>query len=163
MKLPISLGWRPTSPIRVDRLTPLRGECSLHVHLSEGEDKGHLKLEYGSTPYCLSLFIFDLKAFMEGRAVRVRSYDLWDRGIMYAAKMPDGRPHPKCPGWFYREDAVIIDWGTYSLVDAVLEVQFIVSQRRLRYMVVFDGIRRYHSPKYGYSVRSEYILKPLGA
>ena len=63
------------------------------MHLSEGEDKGHLKLEYGPTPYCLSLFIFDLKAFMEGRAVRVRSYDLWD-GVNDSPLRPDPRWPP---------------------------------------------------------------------
>jgi len=61
-----------------------------------------VKFEYGDTPYCLSIFVFDLNAFLNNRPVKVRSYDLWDKEIMYAARLPSGEPHPKNPGWFYR-------------------------------------------------------------
>ena len=160
--LPIVLGWKSSSnPIRVDRLPPLKGECTLHIHESEGRDKGHLKLSYGDTPYCLSLFIFNLKSFLENRPVKVRSYDLWDREIMYAARLPSGELHPRNPGWIYREDAVIVDWGFYELEDACLKLRFEQFRRILLYKLVFTGIRRYYSPKYGYSVRSEYMLQPL--
>ena len=160
--LPIVLGWKPRgSPIRLDRLPPLRGECTLHIHEKEGCDKGHLKLSYGDTPYCLSLFIFDLEAFLANREVKARSYDLWDREIMYAARLPSGGLHPKNPGWVYREDAVLIDWGSYELEEAKLEVVLEEAQRALKYQVVFTGVKRYHSPKYGFSVRAEYLLKPI--
>ncbi len=160
--LPIVLGWKPHgNPIRLDKLPPLEGECALHIHEKEGHDKGHLKLSYGDTPYCLSLFIFNLEAFLANRKVKARSYDLWDRKIMYAARLPSGELHPRNPGWIYREDAVLIDWGTYKLEQAKLEVVLERIGRRLRYLVVFTRIKKYYSPKYGFSVRSEYLLKPL--
>jgi len=160
MKLPISFGWVCGRPVRVDLLPRLSGECALHVHASEGWDKGHLKLEYGDTGYCLSLFIFDLRGFLEGRRVRVRCYDLWDKRIMFAAKLPDGRLHPRSGGWVYRDDAYIVDWGTYTLENAVLTVNFEKSGKKLKYRIVFKGVVRYFSPKYGYSVRTEYVFEP---
>ena len=161
-KLPIALGWKPTGqPIRIDLLPPLSGECAVHVHETEGTDKAHVKFEYGDTPYCLSIFVFDLNAFLNNRPVKVRSYDLWDKEIMYAARLPSGKPHPRNPGWFYREDAVIIDWGSFSLKNGLLEIDLEVRKIKLKYRVKFTGIRRYRSPKYGFSIRSEYLFEPL--
>ncbi len=134
---------------------------AVHIHLSEGKDKAHVKLEYGKTPYCLSLFVFDLKAFLENRKVKVRSYDLWPKKIMFAARLPDGRLHPRSNGWVYREDAVIIDWGSYKLNPPRIEFHLSNSKKDLVYKIVFIGVRRYLSPKYGYSVRTEYYFLPL--
>jgi len=161
-KLPISLGWKPTRPIRLDQLPRLEGETAIHVHLSEVFDKAHVKLEYGSTPYCLSLFVFNLKDFLSNRKVKVRSYDLWFKEIMFAAKLPDGMLHPRSKGWVYREDAVIIDWGKYVLEPPRIEFKLEKNSKILRYKILFIGIKRYWSPKYGYSVRTEYYFEPLG-
>ena len=161
-KLPISLGWKPTKPIRLDYLPRLEGEMAIHIHLSEGTDKAHVKLEYGDTPYCLSLFIFDLRAFLDNRKVKVRSYDLWPKEIMFAAKLPDGKLHPRSKGWVYRGDAVILDWGKYVLESPKIEFKLEKNSKILRYKIVFIGIKRYQSPKYGYSVRTEYYFEPLG-
>ncbi len=133
---------------------------AIHIHLSEGKDKAHVKLEYGETPYCLSLFVFDLNAFLENRKVRVRSYDLWPKKIMFAAKLPDGGLHPRSNGWIYREDAVIIDWGSYRLNPPKIEFHLSNLGRDLAYKIVFVGVRRYFSLKYGYSVRTEYYFLP---
>ncbi len=160
VELPISLGWKPSKPIRLDLLPSLEGEVAVHVHLSEGKDKAHLKLEYGDTPYCLSLFVFDLKAFLENRKVRVRSYDLWPKKIMFAARLPNGTLHPRSNGWVYREDAVIIAWGSYRLNPPKIEFYLDNLDKKLVYKIVYTGTRKYFSPKYGYSVRTEYYFLP---
>lgn len=160
-KLPISLGWKPTKPIRLDQLPKLEGEVAVHLHLSEGSGKAHVKLEYDDTPYCLSLFVFDLEAFLSNRRVKIRSYDLWPKKIMFAAKLPNGKLHPRSNGWVYREDAVIIDWGTYRLSQQEIEFSLERSNKVLKYRVVFIGVKKYWSPKYGYSVRTEYYFEPL--
>lgn len=159
--LPISLGWKPSKPIRLDKLPKLRGETAIHVHLSEGKDRAHIKLEYGNTPYCLSIFVFNLKAFLENRKVKVRSYDLWPKNIMFAARLLNGELHPRSNGWVYREDAVIIDWGTYKLDPPQIEFFLEQLNKVLKYKIVFIGIKKYWSPKYGYSVRTEYYFEPL--
>ncbi len=160
--LPIKLGWKEGgTPIRLDLLPPLSGKTALHVHKSEGLNKGHVKLEYDDTPYCLSLFIFDLKAFMNNRRVRVRSYDLWPKEIMFQARTITGELHPKSGGRIYREDAIIVDWGEYVLENGLIEFKWHVSNKILTYKIIFVGIRRYMSPKYGYSVRTEYIFEPV--
>jgi len=159
-KLPISLGWKPSNPIRIDKLPPLGGEITIHIHRSEGENKAHLKLEYGDTPYCLSLFVFDLNKFLRNEKVKVRSYDLWEKKIMYAAPLAKGGFHPKYPGFIYRDDAVILDWGRYKLENGIIEISLETLMRKLRFKIIFYGIRKYYSPKYGWSVRSEYIFEP---
>ena len=162
MKLPIKLGWEANKPpIRLDLLPHLRGICALHIHKSEGENNGHLKLEYDNTPYCLSLFIWNLDKFFRNEEVKVRSYDLWDKSILFAARLPNGNLHPQNPGFVYREDAIIIDWGTYELKSSSIRINFVVRKVSLNYKIIFLGVRRYYSPKYGYSTRSEYLFKPL--
>ncbi len=162
MKLPIKLGWSSGGePIRIDKLPPLEGEHAIHIHESEGWDKAHLKLEYGDTPYCLSLFIFDLKAFLNNKKVLVRSYDLWPKEIMFQVRLPNGALHPRSNSRVYRDDAVILDWGRYRLVNGVIKIDLKLNKKSLKYKIVFLRIKRYVSPKYGYSVRSEYIFLPI--
>lgn len=42
--------------------------------------------------------------------------------------------------------------------NAILTISLEKHGKKLRYRVVFKGIVRYFSPKYGYSVRTEYVL-----
>ena len=133
-KLPIKLGLVCSGePIRVDQLPPMSGEVSLHIHASEGWDKAHVKLEYNGTPYCLSLFVSSLEAFLDDREVKVRSYDLWPKEITYQARLEDRRLHPRSNGKVYREDAIIIDWGWYRLENTTIELYLERHHRRLRY------------------------------
>ena len=164
MELPIVLGWKPTNYIRLDKLPPLKGKFAVHFHLSESTDKAHVKLEYGNTDYCLSLFVFDVRAFYKNKKVRVRSYDLWPKEIMFNASI--GRYDPdtgeieiikKRKG--YREDAVIVDWGVYELKNAQIRFEFETRELVLNYKIKFYRVVKYYSPKYGYSIRSEYIFE----
>ena len=63
--------------------------------------------------------------------------------------------------WIFAPGPVAWDWGSYELEEAKLEVVLEEAQRTLRYQVVFIGVRRYHSPKYGFSIRAEYLLKSI--
>ncbi|NPA86090.1 MAG: hypothetical protein GXO42_01670 [bacterium] len=162
MKLPISLGWKATNPIRLDQLPPLSGEYALHQHLAEGENTAHLKLQYGDTGYVLSLFIFDLHKFLRNEPVRVRSYDLWPGEIMFEAYvLKNGKKelHPRSGGKVYREDAVIIDEGQYEYKPPLLVLRS-SSGKELKYIVKYLRTVRYRSPKYGYSMRTEYLFLP---
>ncbi len=166
MDLPIVEGWKPTNYIRLDKLPPLKGKFAIHFHLSESTDKAHIKLEYGNTPYCLSLFVFDIRKFYFNEKVRVRSYDLWPKEIMFNA--PIGRYDPKTgkieiieKRKGYREDALIVDWGTYELNNAKIYFNFETRELTLKYRIVFYRVVKYYSPKYGFSIRSEYFFEPL--
>lgn len=154
-KLPIILGTDPKRTIRLDKLPPLKGEFAVHIHQSESGRNAHIKLEYGDTPYCLSLYVFNYPKFLKNETVRVRSYDLWEKWIMWAARLPDGKLHPKSSGKIYRPDAVIVGEGIYEL-----ENPFITFNYRdgliLTFRIEFYRYLRYYSPKYGDSFRSEY-------
>jgi len=154
-KLPIVLGTDPNDTIRLDLLPPLEGEFTVHLHLSERTDNAHLKLEYGDTPYCLSLYVFNYPRFLQNRTVRVRSYDLWEKWIMYAAKLPDGRLHPKSGGRLYRPDAVIVGEGRYELESPFISFRY-KDGLLLTFRIEFYRYLKYYSPKYGESFRSEY-------
>ncbi|RUM31447.1 MAG: hypothetical protein DSY42_02680 [Aquifex sp.] len=153
--LPIILGTDPEKTIRIDKLPTLSGEFSVHIHTSENEKNAHIKLEYGDTPYCLSLYVFNYPKFLRNETVRVRNYDLWDKWIMFAAKLPNGKPHPKSGGKIYREDAIIVGEGTYNLENPFISFSF-KDGLILNFRIEFYRYLRYHSPKYGKSFRSEY-------
>ncbi len=166
MELPIVLGWKPNKYIRIDKLPPLKGKFAIHFHLEESKDKAHVKLEYGNTDYCLSLFIFDIRKFYKNEDVRVRSYDLWPKEIMFNASIGKYDPETgeieiieKRKG--YRDDAIIVDWGNYKLENAIIEFDFETRELKLKYKIEFYREVRYYSPKYGYSVRSEYIFRKV--
>jgi hypothetical protein len=163
-KLPISLGWKAGNPIRVDKLPPLQGIYAIHQHLTEKPGSAHIKLEYGDTPYVLSLFVYDIEKFFRHERVRVRSYDLWPKEILFEAYvLKDGKkvPHPKSGGKIYREDAVIIDEGRYKWQPPVITFYSSTRNLTLAYKIIYLRTLRYHSPKYGYSVRTEYIFEPV--
>jgi len=163
-KLPISLGWKTRNPIRVDKLPPLKGIYAVHQHLTEKENSAHIKLEYGNTPYVLSLFVFDIRRFFNHESVRVRSYDLWPKEILFEAYVIQGGkkvPHPRSGGKIYREDAVIIDEGMYRWDPPVITFKSATRKRLLAYRVRYLRTLRYYSPKYGYSVRTEYLFEPV--
>ncbi|NPB07940.1 MAG: hypothetical protein GXN96_03320 [Aquificae bacterium] len=155
MRLPIILGTDPKRTIRLDKLPPLEGEFAVHIHTSEREDNAHVKLEYGDTPYCLSLYVFNYPKFLRNETVRVRNYDLWERWIMFAARLPNGRPHPRAQGRIYREDAVIVGEGKYELENPFIVFRFF-DGLVLTFRIEFYRYLRYYSPKYGESFRSEY-------
>jgi len=166
MELPIVEGWKPKRYIRIDLLPPLRGKFAIHFHLEETKENAHIKLEYGNTDYCLSLYVFNIKDFYKNKEVRVRSYDLWPKEIMFNASIGKFNPESgeieiieKKDG--YREDAVIVDWGEYKLENKILEFKFGTRELILKYKIEFYREVRYYSPKYGYSIRSEYLLKPI--
>ncbi|WP_461832009.1 hypothetical protein [Aquifex sp.] len=155
MKLPVVLGTDPKNTIRIDKLPPLKGEFAVHIHTSESENNAHIKLEYGDTDYCLSLYVFNYPKFLKNETVKVRNYDLWPRWIMFAAKLPDGKLHPRSEGKVYREDAIIVGEGKYSLENPFISFEF-VDGTKLNFRVEFYRYLRYYSPKYGKSFRSEY-------
>lgn len=155
VKLPIVLGTDPERTIRIDKLPPLKGDFAVHIHQSESERNAHIKLEYGNTPYCLSLYIFNYPRFLENKTVRVRNYDLWDKWIMWAAKLPDGKLHPQSGGKIYRPDAVIVGEGKYELENPFITFKY-SNGLQLIFRIEFYRYLRYYSPKYGESFRSEY-------
>ena len=165
--LPIVEGWKPVKYIRIDELPKLKGKFAIHFHLEESLGKAHIKLEYGNTPYCLSLFVFDIRKFYFNEKVRVRSYDLWPKEIMFNAHI--GKYDPKSGKLEiikkvenpYRDDAVIVDWGNYELQNSIIEFNFETRELNLKYKIEFYRVVKYYSPKYGYSVRSEYWFIPL--
>jgi len=154
-KLPIILGTDPERTIRIDKLPPMKGEFTVHIHQSESERNAHIKLEYGDTPYCLSLYVFNYPKFLKNQTVKVRNYDLWEKWIMWAAKLPDGKLHPKSGGKIYRPDAVIVGEGTYELETPFISFRY-KDGKFLTFRVEFYRYLRYYSPKYGESFRSEY-------
>ena len=154
-ELPIVLGTDPKRTIRIDKLLPLSGEFAVHIHKSESENNAHIKLEYGDTPYCLSIYVFNYPKFLKNETVRVRSYDLWDKWIMFAAKLPDGRLHPRSGGKVYRQDAVIVGEGNYELNNPFITFNY-KEGLKLTFRIEFYRYLRYYSPKYGPSFRSEY-------
>lgn len=154
-KLPIVLGTDPKKTIRIDELPPLKGEFAVHIHKSESERNAHVKLEYGDTPYCLSLYVFNYPKFLKNETVRVRNYDLWDKWIMWAAKLPDGGLHPKSGGKIYRPDALIVGEGKYELENPFITFRY-TDGTLLTFRIEFYRYLRYYSPKYGESFRSEY-------
>jgi len=154
-KLPIILGTDPERTIRIDKLPPMKGEFTVHIHQSESERNAHIKLEYGDTPYCLSLYIFNYPKFLKNQTVKVRNYDLWEKWIMWAARLPDGKLHPKSDGKIYRPDAVIVGEGTYELETPFISFRY-KDGKFLTFRVEFYRYLRYYSPKYGDSFRSEY-------
>jgi len=159
-KLPIVLGTDPQNTIRIDKLPPLKGEFAVHVHKSETENNAHIKLEYGDTDYCLSLYVFNYPKFLRNETVRVRSYDLWPKWIMFAARLPSGQLHPRSGGKVYREDAVIVGEGHYELENPFISFKY-SDGRILNFRIEFYRYLRYHSPKYGPSFRSEYWFMGL--
>lgn len=158
--LPIILGESTKTSLRVDLLPSLEGAATVQFHLSKSLEHGYLRLAYGYMPYSISLYVYDTREFLRGRATKALNCDLGPRNAMFQGVLPSGEKYPNTGGADFNRDWLIVDWGTYHLHNGVLTI-ILETNGRFEFTVQFLDTIKTESKQGKKQFKTLYKLIPV--